>query len=451
MGSALDRMTARLAGFEIGALDPATIAHVADTWRDLLAVMVGGSAGTEVSQIARRYALRFPGTSPVVGGGTAAPALSAFANGIAASALDYEDGHATGGAMHPASPIIPAIIAASDASTTLGEAWAAHVVGVEVAVRIAYALHTYGSHVWFHGTGLPGAVGAAAAVAALHGGDADVLRRSVQAAFTHAPFANGAWPMIKEAVGWGAMTGLAAAELAELGLLRLPADYTPPYVNINPETSLDLPGAAEDAFLNSAGTVFEAGATYFKPYAACRWLHSAAEATAILCRAHDISADQIERIDVFTHKGATGFSELSPRTPEHGQYSHEMVVSAVVMFGRAGWRELTVEAMADPARQALGARVQLHHEPEMDPLLPAQLPARVRITLCDGRTLTETVLDAPGSPEAPLGAERLHTKWIDLLTARLTSAEAEALLCDLGDASRPLLEVIAPIMREVAS
>ncbi len=87
-----------MAGCPGGVRDDAT-----DDLRDVLSVMSAGTPTTS-AKIAALYARLSPGTVPLAAGGTAAlPA--ALANGVAAAALEFEDAHYLGGAIHPASVV----------------------------------------------------------------------------------------------------------------------------------------------------------------------------------------------------------------------------------------------------------------------------------------------------------------------------------------------------------
>lgn len=441
----LDRSVAAVLSLGPADLSAEVRARAVDTWCDAIAVLAGG-ATTEAAGIAADYARRYHGVAGLVCGGYSAAPWAAFANGTALAALDFEDGHAEGGAMHPASPVVSALLAAADAETTMASAWTAQVAGYELGLRVGRALLEHDDSIWFHATGNSGAVAAALAVAHLRGYDLNAARRAVHIAWLHAPFSTGGWPMIKESIGWGAMTGLVAADLAALGMNRLPVGYRPNDVNIQPETALSLPGALTDPFVLSIGTTFESLNTYFKPFASCRWTHSAAAGLRDLMRRHQITADLIERIVVETHEGATHLSELAPRTIEHGQYSFEMVLSAVALYGAAGWREMSVSAMAEPARRALAERVVLRHDPALDRHLPAKLPARVTVELRDGSRIGGLYLETLGENDLPMSRAELDAKWTDLLAARLTQAEIPILLAGLADPAARLLEVTGPLL-----
>lgn len=418
--------------FTAETLPQSVLDKAAQTWCDAVSVTVGG-ATSDAAKLAADYARTHPGLSPLFAGGSSSPAFAAFANGTAAAALDFEDGHNDGGAMHPASPITSALIVSAPGETTMLDLWVAQISGYEVALRVGRSLLKHGNSPWFHSTGTPGAIGAAVAICKLRGEDVDTAFRAAHIAWLHAPFSTGGWPMIKESIGWGAMTGVVAADLARVGMNKLPPGYIPNDVNINAETALSLPGVDDDTFVTSIGSEFESLNTYFKPFAACRWTHSAADGLDIVLGENHIDPARISQITVYTHEGASHLTEPEPRTIEHGQYSFEMVLSAIALERKASWREMSVASMARPERVAMARRVRIVHDPSLDHYVPAKLPARVVVRLDDGTEFSHFATETLGESEHPMSENRLRAKWLDLLSAAVDPDAAEMTLRTLSD------------------
>src|SRR3972149_5570892 len=87
------------------------------------------------------------GASPVAGvicrGFKTSTDLSAWVNGTAGHALDYDDtgSNAIGYNFHPTVPILPAALALGEKSNASGSAvLAAYIVGIEVAFRVGAAM-----------------------------------------------------------------------------------------------------------------------------------------------------------------------------------------------------------------------------------------------------------------------------------------------------------------------
>jgi 2-methylcitrate dehydratase PrpD len=424
--------------------------HAIADLRDSLSVMFGGAATTS-ARIAADYARACPGPVPLVAGGTAALPEAAFANGVAAAALDFEDGHYQGGAIHPASVVGAAALASAPADATVEDLLLARVVGYEVCLRMAALLWSKHPEDWYHCTGCAGAVGAAAASARLRRLDADGMYRAIVIAWTHAPMSTFALPMVKESIGWGAQVGASAAQLAAAGYMRLPQGYQPPMPDVMPETPFDRQGVDRNDYVMSFGTVWESGNTYFKPYAACRYTHAAARGLSDMVREHGLTADTIASIEVGTHVGAVFLAEKRPETLEHAQYSFPHVLAAIVLDGAAGAVEISEDRLADPERTALADRVTVTHDEALDAEYPAHYGSRLRVTTTDGRVLEGMFLDAPGDAALPMSAAELEGKWRSTLNLVVSEKVTDDLLRQIGEPHRPLAEVIGPVFANLSS
>lgn len=437
------------AGVRWSDIPAAVQEHAKDDLRDLLSVMFGGGDTTS-ARIAAEYARMSPGPVPLVAGGTAALPEAVFANGVAAAALDFEDGHYLGGAIHPGSVVGAAALASAPPDATVSDLLTAQIVGFEVGLRAAALLWSKHPEDWYHCTGAAGAIGAAPAAAHLRGLDADGMLRAIVIAWQHAPMSTFAIPMLKESIGWGAQAGAAAALLAELGYMRLPEGYDPPMPDVMPATPFDRDGVDQNPYITSYGTVWEAGNTYFKQFAACRYIHAAAGGLRDMVKDNELTADAIASIEIGTHEGAVFLSDQRPQTLEHAQYSFPHVLSAIVIDGKAGAAEICEARLDDAQRAQLAARVSVAHDAALDAEYPAHYGSRVRVTLNDGRVFEGTFLDAPGDPALALSPEDLQDKWRDTLGLVVPAETADGLLRGIGDSDRRWADVIGPVFAAVS-
>lgn len=444
MTDPLTAMSAWAAGLHWQDLPDVVRERAADALSDTVATMVAG-ARTGSAGIAAQVTDRTAGTSPVVGRGRgSSPTMAAFANGVAASALDFDDGHYLAGAIHPGSVVVPAVLAAATPRTTVAEALAAQVVGYEIGLRAAHLLWPKHDGDHYHCTGCAGAIGAAAAAAKVAGGDADAIERAVRIGWLHAPMATFGMPMVKESIGWGAATGVMAAELAAAGFMVMPEGFEVPENAMLPATPFHQAGADQDPFVTSIGTVYETAHTYFKPFAACRYTHAAAAGFRGLLAEHAIAPEQIARVRVGTHASATFLDERRPGTIDAAQYSFPFVLASVAVHGAAGAVEMDESALAEPARLELAARIVLAHDPDLDHHYPARYPSRVTIETTDGASVEGVFVDAPGDPGTGFGADELREKWRLLLEPALGQRTGQVLR-DLRDDDAAVLDVTAPV------
>jgi 2-methylcitrate dehydratase PrpD len=85
------------------------------------------------------------------------------------------------------------------------------------------------------------------------------------------------------------------------------------------------------------------------------------------------------------------------------------------------------ERMADPAVQAVRARVQLVADKSlMDPAAPRS--GRVEVTMADGQTVSHFTRHAPGTMENPIDAARLNEKVGDLIAPVLGVRQAQSVI-----------------------
>jgi len=373
---------------------------------DLVTAAVVGH-GTPAARAARAAARRGFGAGPAASWFTSARLTvpgAAFANAIAASALDLDDGHRAA-IGHPGAAIIPAVLAEADAADHPPERLlGAIAVGCEVAVRIARArnparLDTVASGRWC-------GQGVAAALSWLRGLPAGTMAHAIGLAATTIPALFPAGPRVnsghvKEGIGWSTVTGAFAADLAAAG-------FTGGLNMLDDEVAYGAAALLDG--LGAAGWLIEG--VYFKPYSCCRWAHAPLDALDALLASAGAVAGDIERIEVGTFARAlTLANETRPTSLEGAQYSIPFVVALLALRGRAALLPLRDSSLADPDAPGLAERVALVVDPELDAMFPARAPGRVTLWLRDGRRLEKRVLSPLGEPDNPLDWPALIEKF----------------------------------------
>lgn len=357
------------------------------------------------------------GTFPLLGPGgeRVSATAAAFISSVRASTLDYDDGHYRGGAIHPSSVIVPTVlIAAAGSPVPIEQVVTAQIAGYEVAVRLAHLLFPETLAGQWHCTGTAATVGAAIAAARVRGADADTVHRAALIAWAHAPMAALQLPMIKEAIGWSAATGLNAALMAEKGMMRLPDGVAvPPGPPIFPATPFDAPGA-EVPMILSLGESFEIEQSYLKPYSACRYTHTMID-VLLEQRLAGLRPADVAEVQVATHAQATFLNYQRPPSIEHAQYSFPWTAAAALIDGEVGPAQMCQERLADAELVDLAARVTVVHDPALDGHLPDHYASQLRITMRDGRVLDLAPrITARGDVEAPMSESELAAKYQQL-------------------------------------
>jgi 2-methylcitrate dehydratase PrpD len=308
---------------------------------------------------------------------------AAFANGVLANALDYDDGHRlTKG--HPGAVIIPAALAAAQLVDATPEQFLlAVIVGYEVAIRAGIALHAHSQT--YHASGAWGALGAAALAARLLGLDHDGTVAALGLAEYHAPIApimrSCAEPaMTKDACAWGALLGLDSALLAARG-----------FTSVRPEL-LDRP-------LDDLGARWRIEELYVKAYPCCRW-SQAAIAAAVQARRSAPDPADVASIRVRTFAAADGLANVIPADTEEAQYNLAWPVACAVAHGGFGVADV-LGPFDDPLARALFSRVRIDVDRELTIAFPARRLSAVELELRDGRRVCAGPLEAPGEPDDP--------------------------------------------------
>src|SRR6516225_3142914 len=185
----------------------------------------------------------------------------------------------------------------------------------------------------------------------------------------------------------GGMSGFAAALAPELALAGFEAQE-----DAIEEALGQLVGSAftPNAVLDELGTRWEITRNYFRLYACCNPIHSALDRLReVLAELHP-QPDQVERVHVATYRFASVMRNPDPPNYFASKYSLPHAAAVMVVKGNAGFAELDDAAVHDPAVAALRHRVQVGEDAAMSTVAPRLRPARVTLTLTDGRQVTRS-------------------------------------------------------------
>jgi 2-methylcitrate dehydratase PrpD len=220
------------------------------------------------------------------------------------------------------------------------------------------------------------------------------------------------------------------------------------------------PGAVEEALGELVGGGFDAAhlldrlgdrwhitENYFRLYACCNPIHGALDCLqAILSKLRPAPGD-IERVDVATYRFASVMRNPDPRNFFASKYSLPHVAAVMIARGRAGHAEVDDSALTDPTIAGLRHRVHITEDAAMSAVAPRLRPARVTVTLKDGRHETVTRESHRGDFNEPFEEAELRAKFRELAGAVLTPAGAarlEAVLdgCESWEDLTELREVL---------
>jgi 2-methylcitrate dehydratase PrpD len=353
---------------------------------DIVAATVGGVL-TPISDIAAAYASEaWQGDEATIllHDRRASAAGAAFANACAANGLDCDDGaQYTRG--HVGAQVFPTALAVGEKMGVGGSAMlAAMVVGYETAHRAGRCWHRH--HQIYQADGSWGSVACAATATNLMGLDEDTIKQALGIAEYHAPNL----PMerdlrepamVKHGHGWGAMTGIVAAELAERGFTGIPS-------LLGFEEYQDWVATLGDEYIMVDGVDF-------KRYCSCGWTHMAIAAVKKLRREHDWDVEDIAAIRVEGHHWTAVLHTAHPTTTEEAQFSVKWPLAAFLIDREVGPDQILETRLGDANINALVDKIELVESEELDDLYrpifeghgDGSSGSRVVIRLKDGTTL----------------------------------------------------------------
>jgi len=450
MATASGNLTARLSDFITTSAPPAAArARAAAAFCDTAGVMLAGAVEPAARMACGVLADRQDGACHIIGTPLAAGAAdAAFANGVAAHALDYDDMCFVSMA-HPSCALVPAALAAGELAHATGRAALdAYVVGFELECRLGLVMNPrhYHERGW-HCTSSIGTVGAAAAAARVLQLDAAHAAHAIGIAASLAcGFKENLGTMVKPLhAGVAARNGVLAALLARQGFtasdqaIQGPQGYLAVMDSELPSQAL----AEQSADVGERWEILDTGVTV-KLYPSCAATHPPLDALLGLVRQHRITADAIESIDVEVDT-MTPRLLIYPRpsTGLEAKFSMPFCMAAAAVFGYPGVDTFDAAHIGDARVQALLPRVTMRIDKAFD--AAANLSqARVTVALRGGRRVSEHADGARGYP-GRLTDDELETKFL-ACAARSLAADAAS------DAWRAIRSIegaadLQPVMR----
>jgi 2-methylcitrate dehydratase PrpD len=343
-----------------------------------------------------------------------AAAGAAFANGVLANVLDYDDGHRIAKG-HPGAVVVPAALAVAELTDAPPDELAtAALVGYEVALRAAARQHE--RMPLYHASGSWGALGAAAACSRLLGLSAEAFGHALGLAEYHAPIALMSRAvtdpaMTKDALGWGAFIGVSSAVLAASGYTALAPSFL----------------AGSPLALGERWDVLD---VYVKPYPCCRWSQPAIDAALQLRRDPAWREDvPVARVVVETFEPADTLSRRLPVTTEEMQYSLTWPVTVALTEGRFGVDEvLNLAGLTGGEAARLERTIVVQTVSELTAAFPARRLSEVVVEWADGSSLRSGRVEAGGEPDSAGWAAVIEAKAARFLPSDQRTPGAGALL-----------------------
>jgi 2-methylcitrate dehydratase PrpD len=400
---------------------------------DTLGVILAGAKRPEVVALRERLAATAGTGATVYASGFPVydPRAAALLNGIAGRAIELCEGLRLVSGQ-AAMQVLPGVFAVAEQAGSSGrEMLTAFILGYDVAARLCMA---FTARPLAHQNGQASLLAAAAAGARLRGLDAAGISLAMRIATTLV-----LTPSYTNAVAGattlnvaGGMSGFAAALAPELALAGFEAQD-----DAIEEALGHLVGAGfkPDGLLDEIGTRWEITRNYFRLYACCNPIHPALDVLHEALVELSPKPDDIEHIDFATYRFASVMRNPDP--PNFFASKYSLPHAAAVMIVRGNLKHAAVDdsALRDPAIAALRHRVHVTEDPAMSAVAPRLRPARVTVTLKDGRTSTHECESHRGDFHRPFAESELREKFNELAGTALTAegvAQVEAAVdrCD---------------------
>lgn len=393
--------------------------HAKMTLLDTLGVMLAGAERPEARELSARIGGAADGGATVYTRGWPRQdaRTAALLNGIGGRAIELCEGLRLVSGQ-AAIQILPGVLALSESAQLSGrDLMAALVTGYDVAGRFGAA---FTPRPLAHQNGQASLLAAAAAGARVRGFDAAGVSLAMRIATTLVltPSYNNAVAGATALNVAGGMSSFACALVPDLVRAGFTAQE-----NAIEESLGSLVGAGfrTDGLTDEIGARWEITRNYFRLYACCNPINPALDSLQEALRILRPRAEDIERIDVVTYRFAAVMCNPDPLNFFASKYSLPHAAATLIVRGSAGYSALDDSSLQDPAIAVLRQRVHMSEDPAMTAVSLRLRPARVTVTLKDGRRATHACDNFRGDFTRPYEERELREKFRELAGTVLTA------------------------------
>ncbi len=373
---------------------------------------------------------------------------AALLNGIAARSVELCEGVR---GLQPAPHILPGVLAIAEQRGLGGRAMlGAFVLGYEAAGRLNRG---YVQRVVSHPNGQLSLLGAAAAGARLQGLDGagiSLAMRIATSMLMTASYGNTVQggTTLNLPAGLGAVAATLAPEMATAGYAALD------------DAIEEAPGLMASAGFDPAkltddmGQSWEITENYFRFYACCNPIHSALDSLAEALAVLKPRPEEVASIDVQTFDFASLMRNPAPPNYFASKYSLPHAAAVLVARGGLGFADIDDSALTDPVIARLRPLVKIAADPAMTARsTPTLRPARVTLTLKDGRSATAARENSVRDTLKPDPEPQVRAKFRELAAGHLTPAGIDAIeaAVDRCEEWKTMGELIEPLRRHARS
>lgn len=389
---------------------------------DLVGVMLAARS-LDVVQAARRAALEADGGSgsSILGHPEETSlAAAAFVDGVMGAVLEFDDTHIESN-IHPTVPTVAVAIPECHRRRLPGARLVEAVLaGSELSCRLGLVAPVRMHELGFHPTAVYGVFGAVWTLAKARGLSARQVVDAIGAAGSMSAglissFEDGTSTKTMH-VGMAAASAVRAVGLASQGVSGPAAVFEGRFGWFRSHVQAPDVAFRFSALTDGLGTDWQVTSIASKIYPCAFTMMPHIAATLALREAHAIRPSDV--VEIRAHIMPRSFpilcepaaEKLRPRTTWHGRISLQHTVAEALVRGRMDKHAYAPEALRDPDINALADKVR----PIPDQAAGQNLKrsgGTVSITLRDGRELTHTIDDMPGTRANPITADDYVAKF----------------------------------------
>ena len=410
---------------------------------DTLACAIAGHQGEETQQVAAlASALAQSRESSVVGGERLSLAGATLLNGYLVTAVTMCDIHRST-LTHVTPEVIPPALAIAERDGLSGrDLLVALVAGCEVTTRVGLGLDypEFRKRGW-HGPGVIGPFGAAAAVGRLRNLDPEVMAKAFGLAGSQSAGTFAAWgtPTVKFHQCRGALAGLMAALLAEQNFLATREFLTAADGGLYTTYSN---GGKPAAAVANLGERWELEQIALRLWPSASTIQGLITAMFDLVEQHRLAPADVHKLKIAMSKTAVDLHGIFPRYKAKFEalLSTHYAAAAIVHDRALTLAQFEPARYDDPALRAFAAdRVEVTADPGLSGV-QAVVEAQTR----DGRTLRVRCDHPRGSAENPLTRAQIEDKFRTYGKTRLSDAHIEQVIAAVAKLEE--LESVAALM-----
>ena len=294
---------------------------------------------------------------------------AALVNGSQVQGFELDDMHRNG-VLHTGAVVLPALLSVAETRPGMSgrEFLTAAVAGYEVAPRVGICMGTEHIAQGWHAGATVGVFGAAAGAARGLGLDADKTVHALGIAGTQASGLMAAQygAMVKRMhAGRAAQSGLYGAQLADAGFTGIINVFEREYGGFCTTFSRSNDRFNLDELTAGFGTVWQSMEVRLKFYSCVGSTHSTLDAVRELRAEHPFAPGDVEKMLVHSSEATlhhVGWKYV-PQGLTSAQLNLQYCVATLLIEGEVFVDQFTEEKLADPARMALAAKVEMREDP----------------------------------------------------------------------------------------